>query len=166
MTYPGVARAFGRGLKLDEGIAAEIAAARAAKGLTPTEAQNRMALFPDPCRLLRHPNQWVPTVVVDRVLVFPGIPALFRAMLDDCIAQGAVRGTGPLHTARVRSRQSESQLAAPLATIAGNVAAAGVKIGSYPKSGYVLLTLEGADPAAVAAAAAAVRAAVDGFDDE
>ena len=83
-------------------------------------------------------------------------------MLDDCIAQGEVVGGGRLHTARVRTLQPESQLAAALGQIAAAYAPQGVKIGSYPKTGHVLLTLEGPDAAAVAAAAAKVIAAVDG----
>lgn len=89
MTYPAVARGFGRELKLDAAVAAAIVAARKAKGhVVQTEAQNRMATFPDPCRLIRHPDLWVPTVVVDRVYILPGIPSLFQRYANK------QRGTG------------------------------------------------------------------------
>lgn len=86
-------------------------------------------------------------------------------MLDDSIAQGEIVGGGKLHTARVRTLQPESQLAAALGQIATLYADKGVKIGSYPKTGYVLLTLEGPDAAAVNEAAAAVAATVEGTPD-
>ena len=208
MTYEAIAQAFGRGLALNSEIAAAIDASRRSKGHAPTAAQNKMALFPDPCRLIRHPNIWVPTVVVDRVHILPGIPMLFQRyalwccacracflflffclfflnkitnkydknpgspaclpspclvrMLDDSIAQGEVRGPGRLHTMRIVTQQSESALAQPLADIAARFAPRGVKIGSYPKAGHVLLAVEGPIHDAVQAAAAEIAVAVDG----
>ena len=83
-------------------------------------------------------------------------------MLDDSIRQGEVAGAGALHTARIKTLQPESQLAAALGALATSYAGRGLKIGSYPKSGHVLVTLEGADAHVVTEAAAKVAAAIDG----
>jgi hypothetical protein len=83
-------------------------------------------------------------------------------MLADSIAQGEVRGAGRLHTRRVLTQQPESLLALPLSEIAIKYAPRGVKIGSYPKAGHVLLAVEGADVEAVEAASGDIARAVDG----
>jgi molybdopterin-biosynthesis enzyme MoeA-like protein len=129
------------------------------------EARLRMATLPQPCEVLFTPGLWVPLVVAGgNVHVLPGIPRLFRAMVEAHV--GRFRGPAS-HAAELLTAQGEGDLAAPLAEVAA--AHPSVRIGSYPNTDWdmqrpaaagewrVRLVFEGRDAAAVGAAAAAAR---------
>jgi hypothetical protein len=80
-------------------------------------------------------------------------------MLDDCIRQKEVTGPGAYHVERVHTKHPESLIAAGLTHIADSFRDRGVKIGSYPKAGFVLITLEGPDKETVQVRSRAVRRA-------
>ena len=111
------------------------------------------------------PKVWVPLAQLGNVLILPGIPHLFKSMVD------ANKGlfAGPLmSSAAVYTLRGEGDLAAALGEIAARHPA--VSIGSYPNVSpaqehyKTRLCFDSRDGAAIAAALAEVRAALPVFD--
>jgi molybdenum cofactor synthesis domain-containing protein len=161
MTYEGIARAFGRKLVLHEPTVEKMRAHYSLKPEMMNEARLRMALLPEGCEIWETDGLWVPLVVVENVHVLPGVPMLFKGMLE----AAAHRFVGvPLTRELVYTMGKEGDIAAPLAALAA--AHPDIAIGSYPRDGgdhKVMISLEGPDARAVADLAARVADAIGGF---
>ncbi|KAI9905336.1 hypothetical protein PsorP6_014175 [Peronosclerospora sorghi] len=113
ITYESVAKAFGRGMQLDETTLKGLDAALAKGAQTLTEARKRMALLPTGCKTLRT-EFWTPIAVVENVYILPGIPSMVRAMLTS--NEEHFRGL-PIFRARVKSLKLEGDIAAQLSAV-------------------------------------------------
>jgi len=148
LTMEGIARGFGTRVVQHPDLVARIKAYWGEK-LAP--ANLRLAQIPEGASLIYGDAVW-PVVQYQNVYVMPGVPQLFKRKFLDI--RDRFR-SAPVVLARVWSHGDEGELAPHLdAVVAAHPA---VKLGSYPrfleKDFRVILTLEGADPAAVAAAA-------------
>jgi molybdenum cofactor synthesis domain-containing protein len=123
-----------------------------------TDAALRMTDVPAGAALWWEGEIAYPVVVVENVVVLPGLPRLFRAKLEAV----AHRFEGELPQQRcLCSSAHESAFADALAVIAGRYPA--LRIGSYPRTEpdqawRVQLVLEGRDPEGLAACEAELRA--------
>ena len=125
MTLPAVAKAFDRRLIRAEEIASLI---RGYHGDRTTEAHLRMADVPEGAELISNEHVRWPTVAIENVFVFPGVPEIFRmkfAVLRERLSGGQ----------RYFSRASytlcdEGQIANLLAELESG--SSGVSVGSYP----------------------------------
>ena len=154
-TFEGIAQGLGRPLVRHP----QLVALLEAYGLPATEASLRMATVPEGTELVASEGNAFPVVRCANVLVFPGVPALFRSKLE----QVAHLLAGPqVHTARHTSALRETEIAAALGDIAASEP--DVAIGSYPRYGErprrVIVTLESRDPIALARASDAVGRAL------
>ena len=120
-----------------------------------------MAFLPNPCDVIWTQGLWVPLVVVENVYVLPGIPSLFRMMLES--ARSRLKGQ-PKERIRIYTQMAEGDFAESLSQTQQKYA--DVAIGSYPKttdSPYqVMVTLEGRDRIRVQRAAEEVERAING----
>jgi len=142
VTLPAIAKAFGRELVREEEIARLI---RGHHGDRTTEAHLRMADVPEGAELLSNQQVRWPTVVIENVFVFPGVPEIFRmkfAVLRERLSGGQ----------RFFSRASytlcdEGQIATLLEKLEGD--STGISIGSYPTFGQsdyrTKVTFDGTD---------------------
>jgi len=149
VTLIAVARAFGRELTRAESIERLI---RDYHGPRTTEDHLRMADVPQGARLIASDQVRWPTVVVDNVYVFPGVPEIFRMkfpVVREELAQG-----GRFYSRAVFTRCDEGGIAASLAAVAARYP--DTFVGSYPRfrdPEYSLkLTVDGADEALVSRA--------------
>jgi molybdopterin-biosynthesis enzyme MoeA-like protein len=112
------------------------------------------------------PGAWVPLAQLGNVFVLPGVPWLFKLMLD--ANKGLFSGPA-LSSAALYTHAGEGDLAEALTAVAD--AHPGVSIGSYPNctrgdSRYTTkLCFDGRNAEALAAAVAAARAAIRTFDE-
>ena len=112
------------------------------------------------------PGAWVPLAQLRNVLVLPGVPWLFKLMLD--ANKELFRGPA-LSCATLYTHAGEGDLAESLTCVAD--AHPGVAIGSYPNTTRgdarftTKLCFDGRDAGALAAAVAAARAAIKTFDE-
>ncbi len=155
VTVEAVARAFGVGLVTDPELVRVIEASHP-EG-RPTPSQLRMARVPEGAELVGGGDTTWPTVRMENVYLFPGIPSFFRARLGSL--RETFQGTPFVHRC-LRTTLGEGRIADLLRRVAETHP--GVEVGSYPvvdRDDYrVRITVEGTDPAAVAAAFEAIRA--------
>jgi molybdopterin-biosynthesis enzyme MoeA-like protein len=118
------------------------------------------------CVVHATPGAWVPLAQVQNVFVLPGVPWLFKMMLD----ANKHLFTGPaLSSATLYTHAGEGDLAAALTAVAE--AHPGVSIGSYPNTTRgdsrftTKLCFDSREGDALAAALAAARAAIRTFDE-
>ena len=167
VTYDAVARASGVGLELHAPTVAKMREHYEAQGKELTDARLRMATLPQGCEVLETPGLWVPLVHLDAVYVLPGVPGLFKRMVEASLH----RFRGPeAHSTELYTDEGEGDLGEALGAIAARHPA--VQIGSYPETsryeegaaaaaGYTTkLSFVSRDPAALAAAVAEAEAAI------
>ncbi len=147
LTMAGIARGFGTTVVQHPELESKV---RAYWGEQLAPANLRLAQIPAGAELVGD-AAW-PVVAFRNVYILPGVPPLFKRKFLDIRAR--FRAT-PVAVARVWTTGEEGVLAPHLeAVVAAHPA---VKLGSYPRFDEqdfrVILTLEGADAAAVAAAA-------------
>lgn len=142
ITYASIAKLFNYPLQLDEStvdrmnqLARVKPSERTVKG--ELDAQLRMALLPSGplvSRMFPDTGLWVPIVGLERkIYIFPGIPSLFKRMLDGLRPEISARvDTEPLQRRYVSTRTPESNMAQHLETIHRKYTNNGVKLGSYP----------------------------------
>jgi molybdenum cofactor synthesis domain-containing protein len=157
LTVPAVGLALGRPLvRLPELVERLRALHRrhAGSGEIP-EAALRMADVPQGTRLLGDPN--FPTLVVENVVMLPGVPEFFRHQFEQVAPSLAA---APFRLACVYLRVGEDHLAPLLDRVAHDHP--GVEIGSYPRFDHadhrVRVTVEAKDSQRVEAA---LRALLD-----
>ena len=165
VSYEAIASAFGAGLALHEPTQKKMAAHYEAQGKELNAARLRMATLPAGCVVHETPGAWVPLAQLRNVLILPGVPWLFKLMLD--ANKELFRGPALL-SATLYTHAGEGDLAEALTLVAE--AHTAVSIGSYPNTQRgdsrftTKLCFDGRDAEAVAAAVAATKAAIRTFD--
>ena len=161
MTLPAVAQAFGRPLVRAPELAALI---RGYHGDKVTEAHLRMADVPEGARLISGEEVRWPTVTVDNVFVFPGVPEIFR--MKFAVLREHLSGGRAFHSRAVFTLCDEGLIADLLAELEQRFG--GVAVGSYPTfhdSDYrTKVTFDGHDPAQLDQAVNALTAALQAAD--
>jgi molybdenum cofactor synthesis domain-containing protein len=157
VTMAGVALAFGVPLERHPELATLLE--KSLRGLD--DEALRMADLPAGAVLWWEGAIRFPLVVVENVLVFPGVPKLLKLKFDG-IAHRLQKGV-PVETARLVTTAREADIALRLRTIQD--AHPEVAIGSYPQFERepftVTITIDSRDPTALAAAVAALELALD-----
>ena len=125
MTLQAIAKAFGRPLARAEAIETLI---RGYHGDKVTEAHLRMADLPQGARLLSSDAMPWPTITVDNVFVFPGVPEIFRLKFD--ALRSHLSGGAPFYSRAVYTRCDEGTIAGLLSRLEQRFE--GVSVGSYP----------------------------------
>lgn len=94
-----------------------------------TESHLRMADIPEGARLLSDQEMRLPTVAMENVFIFPGIPELFRLKFN--VLRNHLRQATSFKTSAIFLRTDEGEIAAVMSEIA--VQHPLVSIGSYPE---------------------------------
>lgn len=158
VTVPAVARALGRELRRLPAMEAALREGhRRWLGVDDVpEAVLRMADLPEGTRLAGDPGH--PVLVVDNVVMLPGVPRFFRLQFDAFAVE--LRGAPRFRLATLELTLREDEFAESLADVARDHP--DVAIGSYPRfdaaDHAVRVTFEAIDAARVAAARDAFRA--------
>lgn len=159
ITADAVAAAFGVGISEREDALAILRRRYEDKDLTP--ARRRMARIPDGAILIANPTSGAPGFKTGNVFTLAGVPAIARAMLEDCLPHiegGVVVASRTLRGKGLR----EGAFGDALGEIAARHPA--VSIGSYPwfgPEGYgAHLVARGTDAAALEAAYGELRALI------
>jgi len=146
VTLPAVARSFARPLvrsPLIEGLIRGYWDERV------TEGHLRMADVPEGSELLSDIEVPWPVIIVDNVMVLPGVPKIFASKLH--LLRERIGADTPFVSRALYTRCDEGSIAALLQRIC--LAFPAVEIGSYPRlrgAKYrVKLTFDGLDPSAV-----------------
>lgn len=181
ITYEAVAAALGREVVLDATLAAAmrgIVERTRGRGFAVSDTfvdhVMRMARIPAGSRLMPREGGWTPAVCVDvdggsdapdgkgaTVVVLPGVPAEFRALLGDAVEAALLAGRNPVpHVVEITHRFSESLLNETFLAMQAQHPA--VRLGSYPGS-PMIVRLTGPEDE-VAAAATLVRTAIDALE--
>jgi molybdopterin-biosynthesis enzyme MoeA-like protein len=177
ITYEAVARALGRDLVEDAVLAAAmegiITRTRTAGFEVSAEFRHyvlRMARIPVGSRLMPREGGWTPAVCVDvdggsdaahgggaTIVVLPGVPSEFRALLADAVEPALLAGRNPLpHVVEILHGFSESLLNLTFAELGRRFPT--VKLGSYP--GRPMIVRLSGDEQDVESAATFVRGAI------
>lgn len=159
VTLDALARAFGSERVRSERLAALL---RGHFRERLTEAHLRMADLPGGAVLIGGGAGRWPTVRVENVYVLPGVPTIFRRKLDQLASHLA--GGAPFLSQALETDCDEGVLAPLLHRIVGEHPR--VSVGSYPRfigegtnvHAVVRVTVDGREPAAIAAAMAALEA--------
>ena len=124
LTIEGIARAFGREVVRDPGLAGMI---RGYFGDEADETRLRMADMPAGSRLISETGLRWPVLATENVFILPGVPELFRSKFE---AIRELFRAEPFYTAAIYTREDEFDIAPRLNDVAANHP--GVEIGSYP----------------------------------
>lgn len=117
--------------------------------------QIRMATIPQPETVYETPGLWVPLVQTRNILILPGVPLLFKKMIDNwfenelnkCVQRGDLKVT-PKMRLSVKTNWKESDIAEKLTQLQQSVKEFGIALGSYPKlfedgSTFVIISISG-----------------------
>lgn len=160
ITADCVAKAFGVPLNLDQRAVDMLLMRMKREDLN--EARLRMARIPEGASLVENPISRAPGFRIGNVIVMAGVPAIMQAMLDN-VVPGLVKGTPVTSEAVDATGVPEGAYAAGLKAVAERFPA--LSIGSYPSysaSGFTnQIVIRGRDLAAIAEAAAAIRALIE-----
>lgn len=152
VTVEGIARAFGLALEISEPLLDLMRS----YGMSIDDTTSRMARIPEGAELLPGARGAYPVLRARNVYAFPGVPRLLRDKFEAICERFA---GAAVHTARLRTEQRESDIAARLSGVQARWPE--VAIGSYPRSEggawHVVLTLESRDPEALQSAEAELR---------
>jgi molybdenum cofactor synthesis domain-containing protein len=153
VTVEAVARAFGVPLVSDPTIEGLIRAAHPGPDLSPR--QLRMALVPQGAKLVGGRERRWPTICMENVFLFPGIPRYFRQRLADL--RERLRAT-PFTRRFLYAMSGEAEIVELLDAVVARFPR--VEVGSYPvvdRDDYrVRISFEGREAAEVDAARAAL----------
>ncbi len=157
VTLVAVAKALGRKLIRSQEIELMI---RRFFGDGTTEGHLRMADVPEGAALVRSGDAPWPTVAVDNVYVFPGVPEIFRMKFP--MLKDRLRADAPFVSRAIYTGADEFEIADALGRVAAEHP--NVTIGSYLRwrepDYRVKLTFDGRDPDAVERAFTAMRDAI------
>lgn len=128
ITADAVAAAFGVGIDVRDDARQLLETALAARGLTPTTDQLRMARIPDGATLIVNDRPGVPGFSIGNVHVLAGVPSIFVTMVATVLP--TLEAGAPRLTRDVRFEVGEGRIASPLRELAA--ALPQVSIGSYP----------------------------------
>ncbi len=133
VTAEGVAKALGRRLMLNE------EAVKTMEGRVESrEAIEKMATLPEGARVIRNDVGAAPGFIVENVLVMPGVPEEMKDIFSKVEKEFGVL---PYYEERVRVEGFEDRIADILKELAEKYK--DVKIGSYPKPGYINVKFSG-----------------------
>jgi molybdenum cofactor synthesis domain-containing protein len=156
ITADAIARAFGVAIDFDPRAVAMLKSRMPDQDLN--EGRMRMARIPFGADLIANSVSKAPGFRLENVFVMAGVPAIMHVMLD-ALAPVLTRGT-PMLSQAIRADCREGDVAVPLAEVQRQHP--DTMIGSYPfvdEGGYnTSIVVRSRDPAALAAAAAAVNA--------
>lgn len=152
VTVEAIARAFDLRLEVSDALVALMRR----YGMQIDDTTLRMARIPEGAELVHGAHGHYPVLRVRNVYAFPGVPRLMRDKFESL----AERFAGPsIHTARLYTRQRESDIAARLSAVQARWPE--VAMGSYPRADEgpyrVIVTLESRDPEALRNAEAELR---------
>jgi molybdenum cofactor synthesis domain-containing protein len=157
ITADAVAKAFGVAIDHDPRAVALLKARYPDTELT--EARLRMARIPTGADLVENPVSAAPGFKLGNVIVMAGVPNIMQRMLDNVVPTLDTGAKMLSETVSPGPGIGEGMIATPLGVIAKEHPE--VSIGSYPNFGpsgfQTHLVIRGKDPAAVAAAKAAVE---------
>lgn len=113
-----------------------------------SEAQLRMLRYPEVTKVFHAEPSWLPLLVLENVYVFPGVPSLFRQLLESF---SSLFVGGKFYLSTIFTDMPETKIAPALSDAAERFSA--IKIGSYPQMASgpcrVIVTVEGEDEALV-----------------
>jgi molybdopterin-biosynthesis enzyme MoeA-like protein len=159
ITADSMAKAFGTGVDFHPEAVALLQARF--KSDTMNEGRMRMARIPIGAELIRNSVSAAPGFRIGNVHVMAGVPSIMQAMMD--AVAPTLRTGAKMLSETIEAHLREGTVAVPLAEVLRQHP--GTMIGSYPFSderGYnTNLVVRSRDPAALAAAAAAIRAMLD-----
>ena len=138
--------------------------------------QMRMATIPSPKAVFETPGLWVPLVQTENILILPGVPSLFRRMIDGWVEKQLPEeimagnlNVKPKMRVSIKTLWKESTLAARLTEIQNEAYKTDIAIGSYPKlladgSTFVIICVSGAqaDEAEVKRISGLIKSEFDG----
>jgi molybdenum cofactor synthesis domain-containing protein len=157
ITADAIAKAFGVPIDHDPRAVALLKARYPDGELT--EARLRMARIPEGANLVENPVSAAPGFMLGNVIVMAGVPNIMQRMLDNVVPTLETGAKMLAETVSPGPGIGEGMIAQPLSVIAKEHPE--VSIGSYPTFGpggfQTHLVVRGKDPAAVAAAKAAVE---------
>ncbi|CAO3665013.1 hypothetical protein G6F70_005199 [Rhizopus microsporus] len=132
ITYESIASAYGLQLKTDKDTLEFFKRQAEKRNMKWTKSHVRMATFPYPAELLREKKGIpFPVVVVNKnIHVLPGVPMLFKILLDSLKPRLAVISGSRFYRCEIATRKTEVSIAEVLADIQARSDDA--KIGSYP----------------------------------
>ncbi|HZK05149.1 MAG TPA: molybdopterin-binding protein [Actinomycetaceae bacterium] len=158
ITADAVAAAFGVGISIRDDARAILEERFAARGMTPTPDQLRMARIPDGASLITNAVSGAPGFTLGNVHVLAGVPNIFVAMTAALLP--TLEGGRPSVSREVRFHVGEGRVASGLRAVAEDFP--DLTVGSYPfHRGDVYGTnvvVRGTDPDRVEAAADRVEA--------
>ena len=115
----------------------------------------RMATVPQAKTVFETPGLWVPLVQVNNVLILPGVPLLFKRMIDNWfekelnkfVQRGDLSVT-PKMRISIKTNWKESDIAEKLSLLQKSVKEFEIALGSYPKlfedqSTFVIISISG-----------------------
>ncbi|MYZ47501.1 competence/damage-inducible protein A [Propylenella binzhouense] len=160
ITADAIAEAFGVPLRYDPRATAILQAYYEGRGIEMNEARRRMTRIPEGADLIANPVSAAPGFAIRNVFVMAGVPAIMQAMMDDVVKR--LPAARPLVSETIEAGRGEGDVAAALTGIQERFP--DVRMGSYPYHDGTRFTtrlvLRSRDVAALAAAAAALRAAL------
>lgn len=153
ITYESISEAFNIPLERHEPTIKNMAKHYKSESLN--KGQIRMASIPKPDKVYETPGLWVPLVQTRNILILPGVPLLFKKMVDNWFENELKQFVelsqlfvAPRMRISVRTNWKESDLADKLTQIQNAAKKFGVSIGSYPKlfgdgSTFVVVSVSG-----------------------
>ncbi|ORE09452.1 Molybdopterin binding protein [Rhizopus microsporus var. microsporus] len=132
ITYESIASAYGLQLNTDKDTLEFFKRQAEKRNMKWTKSHVRMATFPYPAELLREKKGIpFPIVVVNKnIHILPGVPMLFKILLDSLKPRLAVMSGSRFYRCEIATRKTEVSIAEVLADIQARSDDA--KIGSYP----------------------------------
>ncbi|RCI04785.1 hypothetical protein CU098_012871 [Rhizopus stolonifer] len=132
ITFEAIAAAYDLELKVDEDTYRYFEKQLEKRKLKITKNHIRMTQFPYPAQLLRERKEiQIPIVVVNKnIHILPGVPALFKILLDSLQKRLSSMSDSKFYRNEIATKQDETAIADILADIQSK--ATEVKIGSYP----------------------------------
>jgi molybdenum cofactor synthesis domain-containing protein len=159
ITADSIAKAFGTGIDFHPEAVALLQARFKSDNMN--EGRMRMARIPIGAELIRNSVSAAPGFRIGNVHVMAGVPSIMQAMMD--VVAPTLRTGAKMLSETIEAHLREGTVAVPLGEVQKQHP--GTMIGSYPFSderGYnTNLVVRSRDPAALAAAAAAIRAMLD-----
>lgn len=154
LTVDAVAKAFGAKVESVDALEAMINERYDGKA---TAGHLRMARVPKGARLVSSEELPWPTIVMENVWVFPGVPQIFAMKMS--LLRQELGANSPFVTLELKTQLDEGNLKPHLDAVVA--AHPEVQVGSYPKwrdpSCRTLVTFDGLDEEVVAAARAALE---------
>jgi len=164
ITYQAIAKAFNVPLEYHQETIDLMQKALGQEHLN--EARKRMALLPKNATIVyTNKARWVPLAIINNVHILPGVPQLFRSMLEESDSLGLYKYGTQLKRVVIYTLKKEGDIAEPLRKL--QEANPKCLIGSYPKfegTNYnVMISIVGEDSSQVESVAKQLEESVPGF---